>query len=232
MSSLETLAIRDKVLGVVDERGYLYPMLLNSNPELPIWTQCINKATFTEVANLRKVVCNKNLRIIGKHTFVNGGSLEEIEFNDGLLEICSEVFANTKIEYLSLPSSLINLDDYTFSRMYSLKHIKFSSGQTRVLPACFFMLSSLEKVELAKECVEIHNFAFSSSGIRTINLPKGLLTIGKEAFSNCKNLTDIVIPNSCERIGTGAFADCNKLKEIKFPDRFTKDDIRIIMRQE
>ena len=50
-----------------------------------------------------------------------------------------------------------------------------------------------------------------SSQIRTNDDTNNVATIGKYAFSRCKNLTSIEIPSSVTSIGIDAFANCNGL---------------------
>ena len=46
-------------------------------------------------------------------------------------------------------------------------------------------------------------------------------SIGWYAFSDCTNLTSIIIPNSVMSIGEGAFSDCTSLTNITIPDSVT-----------
>ena len=45
-----------------------------------------------------------------------------------------------------------------------------------------------------------------------------LKDIGKNAFQNCKNLQQVVLPVTLKYIREGAFAGCKELVEIKFND--------------
>ena len=41
--------------------------------------------------------------------------------------------------------------------------------------------------------------------------------VGKNAFSGCKNLKSIILPDTIESIGAGAFSDCKSLEAIEIP---------------
>jgi hypothetical protein len=48
-----------------------------------------------------------------------------------------------------------------------------------------------------------------------LDLPQGLRLIGDGAFANCRDLFDVFIPASVSYIGKGAFADCYDLGVIR-----------------
>ena len=51
---------------------------------------------------------------------------------------------------------------------------------------------------------------------------KGVTSIGKSAFKNCVNLTNIIIPNSVTSIGVYAFVGCTSLTNIIIPNSVTR----------
>ena len=53
--------------------------------------------------------------------------------------------------------------------------------------------------------------------VRSIILPEGLKTIGKQAFMGCSYLDSIVIPSTVKLIGSGAFRKCISLRQIVVP---------------
>ena len=52
-------------------------------------------------------------------------------------------------------------------------------------------------------------------------IPEGILSIGENAFSGCKNLTSVIIPDSMTSIGDSAFSGCFGLTSITIPDSVT-----------
>jgi hypothetical protein len=70
-----------------------------------------------------------------------------------------------------------------------------------------------------REVTAIRNDAFNGdTGITSIHLPEGLVSIGNHAFFGCRGLTAIVIPGTVASIGTAAFQNCTALAEVVIPD--------------
>ncbi len=67
-----------------------------------------------------------------------------------------------------------------------------------------------------KEKTELVRVPEGRSG--TYIVPAGVDTIGKYAFSRCKNLTEITVPNGVQKIKSFAFKECIGLTHIIFPE--------------
>lgn len=61
----------------------------------------------------------------------------------------------------------------------------------------------------------------SSTGKGVITFDNNLTTIGDNAFSHCRTLTGIVIPEGVTSIGDGAFTECKLLADVAIPDSVT-----------
>ena len=68
----------------------------------------------------------------------------------------------------------------------------------------------------------IGSFAFSDcKNLTSVVIGDGVTSIGYSAFSDCENLTSVVIGNSVKSIGNYAFEDCTGLTSIEIPNSVT-----------
>jgi serine/threonine protein kinase len=97
--------------------------------------------------------------------------------------------------------------------------VKYSKDWKRLLKA---PQSLSGKYSIRKGVKVIGNMAFSSCrSLTNINIPNSVTTIGDSAFWGCDSLTNINIPNSVTMIGNSAFAWCNSLTSINIPNSVT-----------
>lgn len=70
---------------------------------------------------------------------------------------------------------------------------------------------------------KIGNSAFTNCrNLEEVILSEGVLSIGDEAFSRCEKLRHIHLPDTVEYIGKEAFKDCRNLREIRLPAHIRK----------
>ncbi|MDR0455912.1 MAG: leucine-rich repeat protein [Treponema sp.] len=150
----------------------------------------------------------------------------------------------SRIKKVSLPPSLIIIEDNVFFRCSTLEEINIPDAVTFIGENAFYGCGNLQIVILPPALVTIGDYAFSGCvGLKSIILPPPLTTIGKGAFmacdfnevnipplvtaipdmafSSCKNLERVTIPSSVTAIGERAFAYCNNLASIVIPPSVT-----------
>jgi hypothetical protein len=82
-----------------------------------------------------------------------------------------------------------------------------------------FTYSSITGVTLPSTLKQIDDTSFWYSGIKKLDIPNGVTSICKQAFSFCKGLVSISIPKSVKRIEPFAFMGCPNLVTVKIdPD--------------
>lgn len=69
----------------------------------------------------------------------------------------------------------------------------------------------------------ISDKAFSNcKNIETVYIPDTIVSIGQDAFVNCTALTDIAIPQGITSIDVGMFENCSSLTNVSLPDSITE----------
>ena len=70
-----------------------------------------------------------------------------------------------------------------------------------------------------REVSTILNDAFKGNeNLKTVTIPKSIVSIGASAFSGCKNLEAAELPEGLVNIGASAFNGCEKLLELEIPE--------------
>lgn len=85
--------------------------------------------------------------------------------------------------------------------------------------------STLVKYKGTRPCVEIPDFithigdgAFSNSSVEEVGIPVSVVSIGKNAFAWCENLSSVLLPAELSIIDENAFANCSALTAVEIPD--------------
>ena len=72
------------------------------------------------------------------------------------------------------------------------------------------------------DATKIGNYAFTEcKSLTSINIPDSITTIGSSAFYYCTSLTSVTIGNGVTTIGEGAFERCTSLTSVTIPDSVT-----------
>ena len=175
-------------------------------------------------------------------------SLKAISLNPSLLDQygASDRLLFSAADYLDLSKSktftalqglLVDEEAITLMSMFLLASVK------KDLSMCSFRLFGVQKpkeevwsTKVTKEDIENaiedeFGVKYSKDWKRLLKAPSGLKgeysiregvkVIGNNAFSECRSLTNINIPNSVTNIGDGAFAGCKLLTKIDIPDSVT-----------
>lgn len=72
------------------------------------------------------------------------------------------------------------------------------------------------------DVVSIGKDAFKDcSNLTSVTIPNSVTSIGNGAFSRCSSLTSVTIPNSVTLIGNSAFSGCSSLTSVTIPNSVT-----------
>ncbi len=164
---------------------------------------------------------------------VSGVDATVIHFTDGVKEISSEAFAFRKsIKEISFSDTVETIGSKAFDSCKNLNTINFGTGLLEVGSEAFVNCTSLQKVNIKK----LHfwcNVRFSDSEanplyyaqnlyvndvlVEELEIPNGVIAVEDYAFSNCKSIKKITIPESVKTLGTMAFTGIS-LEQLYIPD--------------
>lgn len=217
---------------------------------LPEGVTTIGSNAFSEVKNLKKINIPKSVTSLGSDAFFNhwkdyrpdvvekengvyyvgnwAVDLVKIEsgtitIREGTVGICANAFCDSKIQAVSLPSSLKYICSNAFSHCNNLKSISIPEGVEVIGEYAFNACSDLEGVDLREGLISIGDTAFNCcEKLRSVTIPHTVKSIGDYAFRFCKGLENLVIPDVEIEIGQDAFNYCGDISNIDAPERILK----------
>ncbi len=132
----------------------------------------------------------------GAHYIVKG--------NNQLLTNVTEIIIPDT--YLDCPVEVIG--ENAFQNLKGVRKIYIGKNVTEIGRLAFYYSRTLEEIEFAAESKLqiINDFAFAGcEKLNNVDLPNGLVEIGRQAFDECDSLANLVIPSTVVEIGTDAF---------------------------
>ena len=175
---------------------------------------------FSSCSNLISVTLPENLTEIGNSCFYACGKLETIDLPDGLLTIGENAFGYSVFTHIDLPETVTTIDNSAFEGS-SLTHIDIPESVETIGIGAFSNCNSLVSATLPEKMTEVAESCFSGcKKLEKVNLPQGLLTIGRYAFKGC-GFTQFHIPETVTTINYGAFSECDNLTEMVIPASVT-----------
>ncbi len=172
----------------------------------------------TDIKRIRSMSALKSLDLTNSQIVSGGEAYIETSYGSSWKTsnnvIGREMFYKTQLEVIYLPEHVTEIGQDAFGWCQNLNKVIMGDEVTIIGGNAFSVCSSLESINLSQKVKRLENGAFSSSKIKSINLPNMLEYIGPNCFNNCSFLASITIPENTQSIGERAFNGCFALKEI------------------
>lgn len=151
---------------------------------------------------------------------------------DDVVEIGERAFSGTAISQIKLPDGLQKIGDYAFSDCTQLGSLTIPASVSEIGKEIFKSASNITVISVDKNNQKYDSRANCNAIIETATntlifgcgkttVPKDVTKIGDYAFSGCKNLVEIKLPDSVTSIGQWCFSK-SSLKSIVIPDSVTE----------
>lgn len=199
--------------------GVIYEALSDSTAKVTGWehksASLSIPSTLKMKGKIRKVVA------IAPRAFAKDdqGSITDIVLPKYLVEIGEEAFKGSDVTSILMPNTVKNLGTHAFEDCKKLKEVTLSSSLTLIPMAAFRGCDALQELQVPASVTKIADLAFEASGLKEMELPMGVETVGAGAFYNCQQLEKLAFPNSLKKLGVCCFLYCNKLKSLTLPDQ-------------
>ena len=125
---------------------------------------------------------------------------------------------NFELIYNSLLSYDVKVSTFTYIMLSSgVNPLEFMDE----VPKYYFYYPTskereIKEIYIPDNVTKIKVYAFANSKIEKVRMSPNIVTIEPEAFFNCENLKEIVLPEKLEVIRKHAFGSCLDLKNIRF----------------
>ncbi len=136
-------------------------------------------------------------------------------------KIAASAFMNKKIKSITLPGSVLYIDNFAFDGCVNLEEVITDAEFEKIGTAAFRRCGKLTSFNFGNSLKSIADVAFKESGLTSAEIPDTCETIGEVAFYGCAALESIKLPAKLQIINSGLLEGCTALEEIDIPAEVT-----------
>lgn len=150
--------------------------------------------TFKDCIALATVILNENTKLC-REMFVNT-AIEEIDIYEKISVPMYAFARSSKLKRVTLHNSLLSVDYGAFCESPLLETVEFKGTVGTIGTQAFYKCESLQNFTLPAGGVEIGDYCFMDSGLKTLSIPAGakIIASGAAAFGGT-NLEEFAVAN-------------------------------------
>ena len=140
--------------------------------------------------------------------------------SNGIETFGYNAFGGIAITELTIPETVISIDNRTFNSLKNLKKINIPASVTSIHNYAFMNSTAIEEFvvdslnpnyETIEKCLVETATMTLVQGTNEGVIADGIKIVSENSFSGYLGFTDLVVPSSVERIMANAFQDCTNL---------------------
>jgi len=169
---------------------------------------------------------------IGWSAFAYNTNITSIVIPEGVTYIDGCAFEGcTNLETVVFPTTLMEIGPYAFSGCTALKNVVLPDAVTFLGTAVFneagcgsfsgpgafysyncFAYSGFDSISIGAGADLSGDYIFAASALSSISLPEDLEALGQGAFTGCRNLNEVILPDTLCVLGNSCFTNMGYLK--------------------
>lgn len=243
-----TVSVVDPTNAPYEERQFYNNQFYGNDIDLVIPDTAYNGSVAYRVTGIGSQALNvpmhsltvpRSMRTIGYHAFgatreynyhntmrVLYFNADSLEYSGGLWTAYNYWMAAFKdckrLDTVFIGNHVKYLPKYIFQDCDSLRCVVMGDSVHTIDTSAIGFCLRLDSIRVSPTLRWIGEGAFYYSVIQHIDLPDGLRHIGGGAFSDCQNLTEIIIPHTVDSIGTNCFFNCVQLQRVRLSNNMTR----------
>ena len=175
------------------------------NYTVPEGIESIGEFAFFECTLLSSITLPDTVKTIKYSAFAGCYYLESIDLGNGVESIEGEALSHChSLKALRFPATLKSIEGSALKLTFGVKEFEIDPNNSTY--------KVVQGVLFTKDGKQIVAFPRGKGG--DYEIPESVESIGKYAFSGCREITSLTVPGSIKIIPEGAFSECNGLTEI------------------
>lgn len=186
---------------------------------IPSSVTTLGKAAFRNCDSLMALSLPDNITELPEELLYDADAIQTISLPQSLQTIEKSCFALSSIASISIPSTVVAIENNAFKDCEYLTNISFpGNSDLEVLgDYAFRNCDALQSIEIPDGITVFNQGLFyGCENLQTVSLPDSLTEIEGNVFSGCKMLSTLSLPSSVANIGQNAFKDCWRLNDFEF----------------
>ena len=236
--SVKKVVIEDGITNIVDFAFFDCTVL--ESIEIPGSVASIGNFAFCSCIRLTDITIPGSVTSIGDYAFLNCTGLTSINIPEGVTSIGNYAFMSCDgLTSITIPKSVTSIGGNVFNGCTALTEVLLEGGSTLTSESfgkvADKVVTRWNEDNLTWTLTADGTMTISGSGamkdydivdspatqkkdnVKKVVIQEGITSIGKYAFSVCRNLASIEIPSSVTSIGNDAFSACSNSPEITVP---------------